>query len=151
MRLGAEDAVENGHFARESGDVNAGENGGGDDAGHAWPHGKGQNHGFFIDRRGAFLGYFGRGRYTGDRGDADQRIKRLFAYFAVDKASSNAAQTGKRKRYDTQDEQYKNFGVQDDINAEESAQREAEEKGGTVQKRAGKEFNEPQHTRLFDG
>ena len=76
--LRAEDAVENGHFASKTADVNAGEDGGGDNAGHARAHGKRQNHGFFIDRRGAFLGYFGRGRYAGNSGDTDQWIERLF-------------------------------------------------------------------------
>ncbi len=78
MQLGAEDAVENGRFTNESGDVNAGENGGGDDAGHARPHGKGQNHGFRIDRGGAFLSYLGRCWHAGNRGDADQWIEWLF-------------------------------------------------------------------------
>ena len=57
--LTAEDAVENGRFTNKSCDVNAGDDSGGDDAGNTRPHGKGQNHGIFVDRGGAFLGHFG--------------------------------------------------------------------------------------------
>ena len=149
--LGAEDAVEKGRLTNESGDVNAGENGGGDYAGHARPHGKGQNHGFFIDRGGAFLGYFGRGRYAGNSGDADQWIERLFGKFAIDKAADDATQAGKSEGNDAQDEQNQYLGVQDDVNAEESAQREAEEEGGAVQQWAGEEFNQSQNACLLDG
>ena len=87
---------------------------------------------------------------AGNGGDADQWIEWLFGKFAVDKATDDTAQAGKREGNDAQDEQNQYLGVQDDVNAEEGAQREAEEESGAVQQWAGEEFNESQNAGLLD-